>query len=124
MANNKSRILIVDDAEFTRKLIAQILKEELGITDIFEAEDGLQALEIYKKENPDIILLDIVMPKLNGIEFLKKIDAGKTNVILISAITQPKIQEETKMLGAKAYLFKPFAPEEVVGVVKKFLPAI
>ncbi|MBI5306335.1 response regulator [Candidatus Wolfebacteria bacterium] len=124
MINNKPRILIVDDAEFTRKLIAQILKEELGITDILEAEDGLQALEIFKKENPNIILLDIIMPKLNGIEFLKKIDASKVNVILISAITQSKIQEETKKLGAKAYLVKPFAPEEVIGAVKKFLPVI
>jgi len=119
MSNLNAKILIVDDSAFMRKVLSDILREG-GITNIIEAENGREAIEKVKAEAPDLVLLDIVMPEVDGIETLKKI--GKLEkVLMISAIGQESIIKEAKDNGALGYIVKPFDQEKVLEEVKKVL---
>jgi two-component system, chemotaxis family, chemotaxis protein CheY len=114
-----SKVLIAEDSQFMRNVLKDILKES-NISEIIEAENGKEALEKFEEKKPDLVLLDIIMPELDGIAVLKKI--GKTaNVIVVSAVGQEKMVEEAKELGAKDYLVKPFDNIKVKEAVKKAL---
>ncbi|HEX9664479.1 MAG TPA: response regulator [Patescibacteria group bacterium] len=117
---NKIKILIADDSAFMRRVLKGIL-EKGGYTNTVEAENGRQALEKFKAEKPDLILLDIVMPEVDGIEVLKKI-GSKANIIVISAVGQDVIMEDAKKSGAKGYIVKPFDEKEVLEEVNKVAP--
>ena len=84
-----SRILIVDDAAFMRMMLKDIL-EKNGYQVIGEASNGLKAVELYKKDRPDIVTMDITMPEMDGIEALKEIMTfdPKANIIMCSAMGQ------------------------------------
>lgn len=113
-----AKILIVDDSQFMRTNLKDILTEEKH--QITEAADGKEALEKFETVKPDLVLLDIIMPEVDGIEVLKKI--GKTaKVIVISAVGQEKMVDEAKALGALDYIVKPFENEKVLEVVKNAL---
>jgi two-component system chemotaxis response regulator CheY len=112
------KILIVDDSQFMRGVLRDILLP-LGC-ELIDAEDGKVALEKFEQEKPDLILLDIIMPTIDGIEVLKKIDK-KVKVIVISAVGQEKMVQEAKVLGALDYIVKPFDNEKVLETVKKAL---
>ncbi|USK59610.1 response regulator [Peribacillus asahii] len=104
----KKSVLLVDDSLFMRTL----LKRELNpnyFTVISEAEDGLEAIEKYKMLSPDIVLMDVTMPKVNGIEALKEIICFDqcAKVVMCSALgSQPLVIEALKA-GAKDYIVKP-----------------
>lgn len=106
------KILIADDSLFMRKVLRQILVDD-GYTKIIECEDGQGCIEICKQETPNLILLDLIMPNLNGIEVLKQI-GNSENILIISAIGQESMIEEAKQLGAKEYITKPFLRETVI----------
>ncbi|PIE58473.1 MAG: two-component system response regulator [Desulfobulbus propionicus] len=115
MAKN---ILLVDDSSTMRKIISRSLRQAgLEFGDIFEASDGVEALEVLEKESIDIVLSDINMPNMNGIEFLREKsgrDAIKDiPVFMISTETGEDIIGEAKNLGAVGALKKPFTPEKV-----------
>jgi two-component system chemotaxis response regulator CheY len=113
------KILVVDDSAFMRKILIEILKEA-GYTDIVEGENGRQAIEKYNSEKPDLMLMDIIMPEMDGIEVLKQI--GKTsNIIVISAVGQEGVIAEAKTLGAKGFIVKPFNNAQVKEEISKFL---
>ncbi|HDH41370.1 MAG TPA: response regulator [Candidatus Altiarchaeales archaeon] len=117
-----TKILLADDSAFMRKILTNILAKA-GYTDIIEAEDGEETVSIYKRERPDLILLDIVMKKKYGTESLKDIleinpDA---KVIMVSAVGQEKVIEEAMQLGAKGFIVKPFKEDEVIKKVKEVL---
>lgn len=110
------KILIADDSQFMRGLLKDIISAEGH--EIIEAENGKEALDKYEKEKPDLTLLDIIMPEVDGLEVLKKI--GKTaKVIVISAVGQEKMVEEAKGFGALDYIVKPFDNKKVLEVIKK-----
>lgn len=112
------KILIADDSIFMRNVLKDILAK-VG-HELIDAENGKEALEKYDSEKPDLVLLDIIMPEVDGIEVLKKI--GKTaKVIVISAVGQEKMVEEAKSLGALDYIVKPFDNEKVLEAVKNVL---
>lgn len=113
------KILIADDSPFMRKMLKEIL-EVGGFKNIIEAGDGNEALEKHESENPDLVLLDIIMPKLDGIEILKKIGEG-TKTLIISAVGKEDIIEEAKELGANGYIVKPFDEKRVMGEIEKVL---
>jgi len=114
-----AKILIADDSAFMRKVLIDIL-QGAGITKISEAENGKQAVEKAEAEKPDLLLLDIIMPEMDGIEVLKKI--GKTTkVIIISAVGQEGIIEEAKSYGALGFIVKPFDNQKVEEEVKKVI---
>lgn len=110
------KILIADDSQFMRKVLKDILVPE-GY-ELIEAEDGKGTLEKFEQEKPDLVLLDIIMPEVDGIEVLKKI--GKSaKVIVVSAVGQEKMVEEAKQLGALDYIVKPFDNDKVLEAVRK-----
>lgn len=112
------KILIVDDSLFMRNVLKDILSKENY--DLIEAENGEEALKKLASEKPDLMLLDIIMPTVDGIEVLKKI--GKTaKVVVISAVGQEKMVEQTKSLGALDYIVKPFDNNRVLEVVRTIL---
>lgn len=112
------KILIVDDSMFMRKILKDILSKEGH--NIIEAENGAECLAKCDSEKPDLVLLDIIMPEVDGIEVLKKI--GKlAKIVVISAVGQEKMVEEAKSLGALDYIVKPFDNEKVIEAVKKVL---
>ena len=119
MAKN---ILLVDDSSTMRKIITRSLRQAgLDFGEIFEAGDGLEALEVLEKENVDIVLSDINMPNMNGIEFLREKatrDAIKDiPVFMISTETGEDIIGEATSLGAAGALKKPFTPDKVSEVL-------
>lgn len=112
------KILIAEDSQFMRGVLKDIFKEE-GY-ELVEAQDGKEALDKFEKEKPDLVLLDIIMPEVDGIEVLKNI-GKKAKVIVISAVGQEKMVEEAKELGALDYIVKPFDNEKVLETVKKVI---
>jgi len=118
------KILIVEDDTFLRELISQKLSNE-GY-DITEAADGEQGLKELEKEKPDLILLDLILPGLDGFEFLSKLkeDAQLSGVpvIILSNLGQKDDIEKALQMGADDYLIKAhFTPGEIVNKVKGVL---
>jgi two-component system chemotaxis response regulator CheY len=114
------KVLVVDDSGFMRQVLKNILKEDYKI---FETGNGKEAVEQFKVEKPDLVLLDIIMPKKDGIavlDSLKKIDSD-ANVIMITAVGQEATIKECQKLGAKGYIIKPFDEKQVLDTVKKVL---
>ena len=113
-----ARILTVDDAAFMRKVIKDTLTKA-GYTDIYEAEDGAQAVEKYNELKPDLVLMDITMPNMDGLEALKAIRAadGNANVVMCSAMGQETMVIDAIRSGAKDFIVKPFKPERVLKTV-------
>lgn len=120
MSNMKNKkILIVDDSKTTCVILEDILRAD-GFTNIIHASGGEEALTTYAKEQPDLVLLDIIMPELNGMEVLKQLDK-KARVIIVSAVGQDSIIAQAKELGALDYIIKPVDKKEVVEKVLRFL---
>ncbi|TSC94021.1 MAG: Response regulator containing CheY-like receiver, AAA-type ATPase, and DNA-binding domain [Parcubacteria group bacterium Licking1014_1] len=113
------KILIADDSQFMRKVLKDILNAA-GHTDLVECADGKECMAKYASEKPDLILLDIIMPELDGMEVLKKI-GHEAKIVVISAVGQEKMVEEAKKLGALDYIVKPFDNTQVLGTVKKII---
>lgn len=117
------RILLADDAKNVI-LVLKMSLEKAGY-DVLVARDGLSALEKAQSEEPDLILLDILMPKMNGFLVLEALrDEPKTiniPVVFISAKSEEKDKERAKLLGANDYLIKPIKQEELLAVVEKNL---
>lgn len=119
-------VLLVDDSSTMRKIIGRSLRQAgIDFDNIFEAADGLEALEVLEKEQVDIVLSDINMPNMDGISFLKEKanrDAIKSiPVLMISTETGDDIIGEAKSLGAIGAIKKPFTPDKVNEVLGPLL---
>ena len=117
MAKN---ILICDDAAFMRMMIKDILTKN-GYNIAGEAENGAKAVEKYAELKPDLVLMDITMPEMDGIQALKNIKASDAGamVIMCSAMGQQAMVIESIQAGAKDFIVKPFQPDRVLEAVKK-----
>lgn len=118
------KILIVDDTLFMRTLLKNILVGG-GHLVIGEAGDGEEAVGKYKELKPDLVTMDVVMPKMNGIEALKAIkgiDAG-ARVVMCTAVGQEQMVKLAIKSGAKGYIVKPFQAPKVLEEVKNVLAA-
>ncbi|MBU0665435.1 MAG: response regulator [Proteobacteria bacterium] len=119
-------VLLVDDSSTMRKIVGRSLRQAgLDFDNIFEAADGLLALEVLEKESVDIVLSDINMPNMDGIAFLRE-KANRANmkdipVFMISTETGEDIIGEAKALGAKGAIKKPFTPDMVNEILGPFL---
>jgi two-component system phosphate regulon response regulator PhoB len=118
-------ILLADDEANLRKLVRTTLEDPS--CQILEAPNGSLALELARKERPDLLLLDCMMPGLAGIEVLKSLKndplTADIPVIMLSAQGQAKDREQALRLGARAYLVKPFSPLELLDKVQAVLDA-
>ena len=115
-------VLICDDAAFMRVMIKDILTKN-GYNVVGEAENGKVAVDKYMELKPDLVLMDITMPEMDGIESLKAIRAKDPNacVIMCSAMGQQAMVIEAIQSGAKDFIVKPFQAERVLEAVKKVI---
>ena len=115
-------ILICDDAAFMRMMIKDILSKN-GYNVVGEAENGAIAVEKYMELKPDLTLMDITMPEMDGIQALKKIKEkdGNASVIMCSAMGQQAMVIESIQSGAKDFIVKPFQADRVLESIKKVL---
>lgn len=117
-----AKIMIVDDAAFMRMMVKDTLAKG-GYTDVCEASDGVQAVQTYKDIKPELVLMDITMPNMDGLEALKQIrafDAGAT-VVMCSAMGQETMVIEAIKSGAKDFIVKPFKANRILDTVAKIL---
>lgn len=117
----KARVLVVDDSALSRRTLRQIL-EPAGY-DVAEAEDGLSALERYFLEKPDVVLLDLVMKGMYGLDVLTKLrelDAD-AKVVVVSADIQTSSQELAEAAGAGAFINKPFDKADILKALRRVL---
>ena len=116
------RVLVIDDSSTMRKIVSRSLRQAgLDFDEILEAGDGQEALDLLAKENVDLILSDINMPNMDGIEFLrqkKEIDGIKNiPVVMITTEGGADIIGEAKELGAAGNIKKPFTPDKINEVI-------
>lgn len=117
-----AKVLIVDDAAFMRMMIKDIL-EKNGFEVVGEANNGIKAVELYKKEKPDVVTMDITMPDMDGIEAVKEIKSidPDAKVIMCSAMGQQTMVMDAIKAGAKDFIVKPFQPDRVLEAIKKVI---
>lgn len=115
-------ILIVDDAAFMRMMIKDILSKN-GFEVLGEAENGAKAIEKYKELNPDLVIMDITMPEVDGIQAVKEIKKlnSEAKIVMCSAMGQQAMVIEAIQAGAKDFIVKPFQADRVIEAVKKVL---
>ncbi|MBD3186536.1 response regulator [Candidatus Bathyarchaeota archaeon] len=121
--NNKRRVLVVDDAAFTRNMLKKIINKTEYAEVIAEATNGKQAVEMYQDLEPDLVTMDLVMPEQGGIETteqLLKIDTGAL-IVVVSALGQEALVLEAAKKGAKDFIQKPFKPDQVIEVLERIL---
>lgn len=123
MAESKVRILIVEDYESFRQFIRSMLHSEVEPQAIFEASDGVQAIELAQAHCPDLILLDIGLPKLNGIDTARRIRefAPHVKILFVSQESSADIVQAAFNVGASGYVVKTDAARELVTAVKAVL---
>jgi two-component system chemotaxis response regulator CheY len=115
-------VLIVDDLAFIKIVLRDIL-EKAGFRVVGEASNGEEAITMYQDSRPDVVLMDITMPGMDGLTALTKIreiDAA-ARVIICSALGQQQLIVQAIQLGAKDFIVKPFQPHRVVSALKKAL---
>ncbi|KPL84151.1 chemotaxis protein CheY [Thermanaerothrix daxensis] len=114
-------VLVVDDAEFLRVRISKMLVAE-GYQ-VIEAENGAAAVEKYKAERPDVVLMDITMPEMDGLTALKNIRAfdPQAKVVMLTALGQESVVLEAVKSGARDFVVKPFNQERVLSALQKLL---
>ncbi len=116
-----ARILIVDDSELVRVKLRAML-EQLGC-DVSEAPNGVVALDIYTSEYPELVICDINMPEMDGLEFLETLIDREPNalVVMLTSIEDDEVLTKCLMAGAQAYLTKPFDPETTYNTLNDIL---
>jgi two-component system chemotaxis response regulator CheY len=116
-----AKILVVDDAEFLRLRISNMLTEDGH--EVLESENGVQAVKMYQGETPDIVLMDITMPEMDGLTALKEIRSHdpKAKVVMLTALGQESIVLEAIKSGAKDFIVKPFERDRVITSINKLL---
>ena len=114
------KVLVADDAKFMRMMLRDILIKD-GFDVCAEAENGQEAINKYKATKPDLVILDITMPEVNGLQALKSIKEydPDANCIMCSAMGQQATVMEALKVGAKDFVLKPFQPERVREAVVK-----
>jgi len=116
------RILAVDDEPHILKLVAFSLRS--GGFEVLEASDGLSAIEVARAEQPDLVLMDVMMPALDGYEACRRLKADAATadipVVMLTAKTQLAEQKTGLECGALDYICKPFTPKDLVAQVQAF----
>ena len=119
-----AKILLVDDAAFMRMMVKNTLSEN-GYSDLHEASDGAEAVAKYGELHPDLVIMDITMPNMDGLEALKAIRQSDPNasVVMCSAMGQEAMVIEAIKSGAKDFIVKPFKPERIIKTVTSIVGA-
>ena len=113
----RKRVLVAEDESIIRMDIVETLREA-GFEVVAEAGDGEQAVALATEHKPDIIVMDIKMPNMDGIEAAEKIQALKIPVVLLTAFSQKELVERATEAGAMAYVVKPFSPSDLLPAIE------
>lgn len=116
------KILLIDDSMLSRNMLKRALGDEY---EFLEAPDGMSGLEMYFLERPDLVILDLTMPGLSGMDVLAKLREmdPQARVVVGTADIQDFSRDQAKELGAVDFIFKPFRPESVREVIQNVLSA-
>jgi two-component system, chemotaxis family, chemotaxis protein CheY len=116
------RILVVDDSPFIFKAVKRAVEPQ-GMIVVGQAFNGREGLELVERYQPDVIILDITMPLMNGLEMAATLLATKpqAKVIMLSAMGDDQLIADTKALGVKRFLTKPFEPDQIVAAIKSVM---
>ena len=116
------KILLVDDAAFMRKMISDTLSKA-GYEELYEAVDGADAVAKYSEVQPDLVIMDITMPNMDGLEALKAIRGAdpSASIVMCSAMGQESMVMDAVRSGAKDFIVKPFKPDRVLKTVSTIL---
>ena len=121
---NERTILLVEDNELNRKIVRDLLKRTTYR--LIEAHDGEAAIATALEQSPDLILMDIQLPKISGIEATRRLRAeaatAKTPIVAITSFALSGDDQKAKEAGASAYLAKPYSPFTLLELIRKLLP--
>jgi two-component system chemotaxis response regulator CheY len=123
MSYGAKKILVVDDASFMRTVLKDIIKGNGLATEIIEAGDGVEGVKAYQTQKPDLVTMDVNMPRADGIQALRaimKIDPS-AKVVMVTSVEQKQIVQDAIKLGARDYIVKPFDRSNVGLVLNKVL---
>ncbi len=116
-------VLVVDDEDLTRQMISMFLS--LDGLETVEAENGIEALEQVARHHPDAIILDVMMPEMDGVTVCEKLRADPATaavpILMLSGRSQPGAEEEGLAVGANAYMKKPMDPKEMLVILKEIM---
>ncbi len=119
----QQKVLVVDDEPFICRSLSFVLRKENY--EVFEARNGEEALEAIRKHRPDLVFLDVMMPKVNGFEVTKQVKSDpelrNTKIILLTAKGQDSDRETGRKLGADDYMTKPFSPTKILERARQIL---
>jgi DNA-binding response OmpR family regulator len=114
-------VLVVDDDEMIRRLIRAVL--EADEFEVAEARDGESALRLATDRQPAVVVLDIMMPGLDGVEVCRRLDHGIAKVVILTARDDVRLEEECRQAGADAFLTKPFSSNQLLDLVADLMAA-
>ncbi|HET9450062.1 MAG TPA: response regulator [Aggregicoccus sp.] len=116
-------VLIVDDDLFVRRLLEDALTESGLALRLLQAADGEEALTVAARERPEVVLLDLFMPRLSGLEVLAQLrtEVPESRVVVISSMDAEPVIEQALQAGAAGFIAKPFHPLEIVSAVREAL---
>lgn len=121
----KTKILIVDDEPFLRRLLVDVIEMYDSSLKVIEAENGIEAVDIIKREFPQIVFLDIMMPRMNGFEVCrivkKELSYDHVTIVMLSAKCQDSDKRQAIELGANGYITKPFTVKEITSKIREIL---
>ena len=120
--SEKTKVLIVDDSPVMRNMLAKFFTDN-GFEVVGMAEDGEEAITLFEQLNPDLMTLDIIMPKLRGTEVLETIMSRypEAKVVMASSVSDARTVMKCLKIGAKQYILKPYDEEKVMAAIKKAL---
>ena len=123
--NGRPKILVVDDVPSQRKAVKGFIEKNYQLS-VAEAGDGFEAIQRTMEDDYDLIISDLVMPNMNGLELCAFLKSSATYrqrpFVMLSSINDKKTIEQAKSLGANEYLLKPFNQDEVSRIMKDLLP--
>lgn len=112
-------VLVVDDDEMIRRLVRAVL--EADEFEVAEARDGQTALQLASETQPAVVVLDVMMPGLDGVEVCRRLDHQEVKVVVLTARDDPKLEAEARAAGADAFMTKPFAPMALLDLVGELM---
>jgi two-component system, chemotaxis family, chemotaxis protein CheY len=120
--NTMERCMVVDDSLFQRKSLGKMI-EQMGWEVVGEASNGREAVEMYERCSPDLVLMDLVMPEMEGIEAVERLLLLNRNarIVVVSSLGHDEIVEKALALGAKQFLTKPLKFGEATGILKRVM---
>lgn len=120
MSDSKGRVvLVVDDDRMIRRLVRTVL--EADEFEVAEATDGESALALASTAEPAVVVLDIMMPGINGVEVCRRLDHERVKVIVLTARDDPDLEDACRRAGANAFVTKPFSSIELLDLVAELL---